>query len=188
MVWLREIDRWLAERVLPFAPDYRRLARRFVGVDEAEDVVQDAYARLVSYDRWREVENPRAMCLRTVRNLALDRLRSADVVHIDRNADIESLDIADDRPDAFRVSAGRTEVERLMALIDALPAQCGRVVRMRKIEGRNPREIAVSLGISVSTVEKHLAKGLELIVAELREQPTAQMVKPSEWIRRRTRK
>lgn len=27
MVWLREINRWLAERVLPFAPDYRRLAK-----------------------------------------------------------------------------------------------------------------------------------------------------------------
>ncbi|MFX7922747.1 sigma factor, partial [Acinetobacter baumannii] len=78
---------------------------------EAEDIVQDAYARLIGYDRWREVENPRAMCLRTVRNLALDRLRSADVVHIDRIADIETLDIADDRPDAFRVSAGRTEVD-----------------------------------------------------------------------------
>lgn len=187
MVWLREIDRWLAERVLPFGPDYRRLARRFVGAGEAEDVVQDAYARLISYDRWREVENPRALCLRTVRNLALDRLRSADVVHIDRIAEIETLDIADDRPDAFRMSAGRTEVERLMALIDALPAQCGRVVRMRKIEGCSPREIAVSLGISVSTVEKHLAKGLELIVAGLREQPTARVVKSGEWIRRRTR-
>lgn len=188
MAWLREIDRWLAERVLPFAPDYRQLARRLVGIDEAEDIVQDAYARLIGYDRWREVENPRAMCLRTVRNLALDRLRSADVVHIDRIADIETLDIADDRPDAFRVSAGRTEVDRLIALIDDLPQQCGRVVRLRKIDGRSPSEIAVLLGISVSTVEKHLAKGLELIVTGLREQPAAQVVKSAEWIRRRTRK
>lgn len=184
---MREIDRWFVQRVLPFGPDYRRLAKRLVGNDEAEDVVQDAYARLIAYDRWREVENPRAMCLRTVRNLALDRLRSADVVHIDRIAEIGTLDLADDRPDSFRVSAGRLEVERLIALIELLPVQCGRVVRMRKIEGRSPREIAVSLGISVSTVEKHLAKGLELIVAGLREQSTTEVVKRGQWIRRRTR-
>jgi RNA polymerase sigma factor (sigma-70 family) len=188
MTWMGEIERWLVKRVLPFAPDYRRLATRLVGKDEADDVVQDAYARLITYERWREVENPRAMCLRTVRNLALDRLRSADVVHIDRIVDIESLHIADDRPDAFRESAGRLEAERLMALIDRLPAQCGRVVRMRKIEGRSPREIAVSLGLSVSTVEKHLAKGLELVILGLRERPAAEVVKSREWLRRRTRK
>jgi RNA polymerase sigma-70 factor (ECF subfamily) len=188
MTWMGEIERWLVERGLPFAPDYRRLATRLVGKDEADDVVQDAYARLITYERWREVENPRAMCLRTVRNLALDRLRSADVVHIDRIVDIESLHIADDRPDAFRESAGRLEAERLMALIDRLPAQCGRVVRMRKIEGRSPREIAVSLGLSVSTVEKHLAKVLELVILGLRERPAAEVVKSREWLRRRTRK
>ena len=78
--------------------------------------------------------------------------------------------------------------DRLIALIDDLPQQCGRVVRLRKIDGRSPSEIAVLLGISVSTVEKHLAKGLELIVTGLREQPAAQVVKSAEWIRRRTRK
>lgn len=188
MTWMREIERWLVERVLPFAPDYRRLASRLVGQDEADDVVQDAYARLIAYERWRDIDNPRAMCLRTVRNLALDRLRSADVIHIDRIAAIETLDIADERPDAFRVSASRLEVERLMALIDRLPSQCGRVVRMRKIEGRSPREIAVSLGLSVSTVEKHLAKGLELVILGLREQPATEVVKSREWLRRRTRR
>jgi RNA polymerase sigma factor (sigma-70 family) len=185
--WLREIDRWFAEHILPFAPDYRRLAIRLVGTDEADDIVQEAYARLIGYERWREVENPRALCLRTVRNLAIDRLRSADVIHIDRVAELEELDFPDDAPDAFRTVAARMDAERLARLIDQLPSQCARVVRMRKIEGRSPREIAVSLGISVSTVEKHLAKGLAATVAGLRNGQSQETERSRGWLRRRTR-
>jgi hypothetical protein len=102
-------DRALARRAdAAVRADYRRLATRLVGNDDADDVVQDACARLITYDRWREIDNPRAMCLRTVRNLALDRLRSADVVHKDRIADVESLDIADECPDAFWVTICRS--------------------------------------------------------------------------------
>jgi RNA polymerase sigma factor (sigma-70 family) len=187
VTWLRDIDRWLAEGVLPYAAEYRRLASRLVGPDEAADVVQDAYARLMAYERWREIEDPRAWCLRVVRNLASDRLRTADVVHIDRAARIETLDPADDRPDAFRVAAGRIDAERLLALLDRLPNQCARVVKMRKIEGRSPREIAVSLGLSVSTVEKHLAKGLALVAAGLRGDVGAETIRERPWVRRRTR-
>lgn len=187
VAWLRDIDRWLIQHVLPSAADYLRLAKRLVGTDEADDIVQEAYARLVAYDRWRDVANPRALCLRAVRNIGIDRLRSADVVHIDRLSAVESIDLSDDQPDAFRVVAGRDFVERLVALIDALPPQRGRVVRMRKIEGRAPQEIAVTLGISVSTVEKHLAKGLLAIADGLDGAEAGNVVKSRPWARRRDR-
>ena len=38
---------WAIERVLPAAADYRKFATRLVGPDEADDIVQEAYARLV---------------------------------------------------------------------------------------------------------------------------------------------
>jgi RNA polymerase sigma-70 factor (ECF subfamily) len=53
--------------------------------------------------------------------------------------------------------------EELRALADAiaeLPAQCRRVFTLRKVYSLSPDEIAVRLGLSVSTVEKHLVKGL----------------------------
>ena len=35
---------------------------------------------------------------------------------------------------------------------------------MRKFEDRTPREIAIELGISVSTVETHLARGMQQLM------------------------
>lgn len=42
----------------------------------------------------------------------------------------------------------------------ALPPQCRQVLVLRKVYGLSQREVAVHLDISVSTVEKHLAKAL----------------------------
>ena len=184
MRWLREIDGWLIDSVLPHGREFRAAAARVVGRDEAEDVVQEAYGRLLGYANWREIIDPRAFCLRVIRNLALERLRKADVVNIDRIASLDALDVADEAPNSFRHASARLEVDRLIALIDALPPQCGRVVRLRKLEGQTPSEIAVHLGLSVSTVETHLAKGLARLTEGMREIET----KGTTWPKIRARR
>lgn len=182
MTWLRDIDRWLIEAVLPHRAELKKHAARVVGADDADDLVQDALARLLSYANWREIANPRAFCLTIVRNLAIEKLRRARVVRLDAMA---ALDLADDAPDAFRRTAARIEVERLLAWIDELPPQCARVIRMRKIEGLPPRDIAVCLGITVSTVETHLAKGLARLTVRMRDHETEGANWPTNEAKRR---
>ncbi len=163
MSWLRDIDRWFMAEVLPHAAAYRARASHFCGRDNADDLVQEAYARVLAVPDHRTIGSPRAFVLTVVHNLALERLRRANVVKIDLLASIETLDFADPAPDAFTVAAGRSEVVHLLKLIDALPPQCGQVMKMRKIQGLPPAAIAKALSISVSTVEKHIAKGLALV-------------------------
>jgi RNA polymerase sigma-70 factor (ECF subfamily) len=50
-----------------------------------------------------------------------------------------------------------------MSAISQLPPQCRKVVIMRRIDELRPRDIAQKLGISLSTVEKHLARGMVLL-------------------------
>lgn len=154
--------------VLPFGPAYRRKAALFCGVGEADDLVQDAYARVLAVADYRSIHNPRAFVLTIVQNLAIERLRRAQVVSIDHLASIDALVLADPAPDAFSVAAGKADLDHLLHLIDALPPQCARVVRLRKIDGLAPGAIAERLSISVSTVEKHLAKGLSLLTTAMR--------------------
>lgn len=163
MSWLRDIDRWFMADVLPHAAAYRARAAHFCGGEEAEDIVQEAYARVLGVADHRVISSPRAFVLTIVHNLALERLRRANVVRFDVLASLDTLDIADPAPDAFAVMAGRSEVRNLMRLIDSLPPQCARAMRMRKIQGLPPAAIAEALSISISTVEKHIAKGLALV-------------------------
>jgi DNA-directed RNA polymerase specialized sigma24 family protein len=65
-------DTFIAHRELMFSMAYRMLGT----VADAEDVVQDAWLRWSAAPR-DDVAEPRAYLLRTVTNIALNRLRSA---------------------------------------------------------------------------------------------------------------
>lgn len=169
MSWLRDIDRWFMAEVLPHAAAYRARAAHFCGRDEAEDLVQEAYARVLATPDYRAIAAPRGFVLTVVHNLALERLRRANVVRIDFLASLDVLDVADPAPDAFAVSSGRSDLQLLLRLIDDLPPQCARVMHMRKIQQLPPSRIAHELSISLSTVEKHIAKGLALVTKARRD-------------------
>lgn len=189
MAWLRDIDRWLIDAVMPAAPRYRALATRLIGSGEAEDLVQEAYAKLLASSNWRSINSPVAFTLQIVRNLALDRLRRSSVVRIQQVTALDPIDVEDDAPDAYSIVAARRELARVLELVDELPPQCRTVVRMRKFDGLSPQVIADSLGLSVSTVEKHLAKGVATIASGLTGGLAASDEKdrPRPWTRRRNR-
>jgi RNA polymerase sigma-70 factor (TIGR02957 family) len=68
-------DVFSEHRRLLFGVAYRMLG----SVADAEDIVQDAWLRWSEVDADGKVENPRAYLIRTVTNLSLNRLRSAQV-------------------------------------------------------------------------------------------------------------
>ncbi|MET4897858.1 RNA polymerase sigma factor [Sphingomonadaceae bacterium jetA1] len=169
MSWLRPIDAWFASAILPHEPDLLRQARRWAAdEDEARDLVQEAYVQLFQLTAWDGIANPAAYTVRIIRNCALQRMRRARIVPIRQFAGLEELDLADPLPDSFAVAAGREEWRRLTAGIDALPPACRRVVLMRKFDDMPPRAIAEKLGLSLSTVEKQLARGIELLSRTMR--------------------
>lgn len=168
MAWLREIDKWFAEAVLPSAPVYRAYARKLTGdAVEAEDLVQEAYAKVLGVPDWRRLEQPERFVLTIIRNLAFERFRRAKVVGIRQIGVLEMEALPDPAPDAHAVTSAREELLRVLEAVDRLPEQCRRVVTLRKMEGLSPGQIAVRLNLSISTVEKHLAKGLMLLTKSL---------------------
>lgn len=168
MAWLRDIDKWFAEAVLPFAANYRAYARKLTrDAAEAEDLVQEAYAKVLGVPDWRRLERPERFVLAIIRNLAFERLRRAKVVGIRQIGVLEMEALPDPAPDAYAVASAREELLRVIEAVDRLPEQCRRVVTLRKMEGLSPSQIAVRLNLSISTVEKHLAKGLALLTKAL---------------------
>lgn len=160
---------WFRREILPLEPalyaQARRLCRR--RPDDAEDLVQDVLAKLIVLENWREVDNVGAFAARTMRNLVLQAVRRSKVVAIDAVADLDDLGLAQDDPDPETIMVGRDELRVLAILIGELPPQCRRVFTLRKAYGLSHQQIAVSLGLSISTVEKHVAKGLHYCAEQL---------------------
>lgn len=152
----------------------RLLTARTGRAAEAEDIVQEMYERLAALpDGGETVENVPAFLNRMALNLAFDRQRSGsraaarDGEWLSANALVEGPEPIAEAPTAEQVASGRQELRLLRDAIDALPPQGKRVFEMHKLQGRPHAEVAATLGISRSAVEKHMAAAMKNLLKRL---------------------
>ena len=179
---------WFRREILPLEGELRAYIRRLTrDPASAEDLLHDTFARIIAADSWREIDSPTAFAIRTARNVVYDSLRRQKVVAIDFVADVGALGLADDAADPETALVARDELKRLRAIVEALPTQQRRVFTLRKVYGLPPGEIAERLGLSVSTVEKHLVKAVRACAEALAREDEAGVIRPkrSLWTRQR---
>ncbi len=156
---------WLAEHVLPFEPDLRYwLARRVPLRQDVEDVVQETYAILAGLPDVSHVRQPRAYLYTVAQSVVLQQLRRAQVVSIEAMADIEQLQLPGEDASPEQRASSRQELWRVWELIGQLPDKCRQAFLLRRVEGCSQREIAERMRISENTVEKHVCKGIRLLM------------------------
>jgi RNA polymerase sigma-70 factor (ECF subfamily) len=167
---------WFRREVLPLEPQllaYARSLLRRAGGDP-EDLVHETFARLMGCATWREVQHPPSFATRTMKNLVLNEARRRAIVTFDVVADVDRLGFTDPAANPEEAAASRDELRRLIGLIQAMPTQMRRVFTLQRVYGLSQSEIAVRLGLSVSTVEKHAVRGLRFCSDRLaREAQTA---------------
>ncbi|WP_133244977.1 RNA polymerase sigma factor [Caulobacter radicis] len=155
-------------QVLPLEPLLLASARRLVDdPDAARDLVQEAFAKVLSMEGWATIEKPHAYLLRTMRNLSIEHLRRLRILRFEQLALVDGFDIADEAPDAFRILSGQEQMARLKAAIQILPERCRVVFVLQRFEEKSPRDIARQLGVSLSTLEKRLARAHYLLARTL---------------------
>lgn len=164
-----EIVAWMGSEILPHEGEVRRWLARRLSSAQVDDVVQEAYCRLVALEGVGHIENARAYFYMTVRSIIAAQVRRARIVRIDSVAEMEALNIVEDEPSPERVVWARRELDRVRDLIEGLPAKCRRVFILRRVEGVSQKEIARRLGISESTVESQAVRGLKLVLKALSE-------------------
>lgn len=153
-----DMDEWFARNVLPHEPELRRWLARVAADLDQDDLVQETYASLAR--EWTTVRNPRGFMFKVARNLLIGRLRHKRIVNIVTIADLETLRVIDGQATGEQALVGREELSMLQQALAALPERCRQVLMLRKIDGLSQREVAVRLGLSESTVEKHVSAGI----------------------------
>jgi len=142
----------------PFARVKAALLRRGRSDQDADDLVQEAWLRLACYEENQSVEKPEAFLMRVALNLSVDLQRSrttrGDEVMLD---DVVLVDIA---PSAEAVLLAKERTARLSACLTRLSEQTRNIFLAHRVEGLTYRVIAARHAVSVSTVEKHVAKAL----------------------------
>lgn len=136
---------------------------------DVDDLLQDLYIKVAGLPAKTEVRDPRAYLYRLASNLVMDRWRSArrsaarDGAWRMVSHNIGGLEDVDDAPSAEDVVASRDRFARLLATLSRLPPKTQTVFRMHKFEGLSYAEVADRLGISRSSVEKHMMDTLRIL-------------------------
>jgi len=156
---------WLAEHVLPFEPGLRDWLRRRLSVrQDVDDVIQETYAILAALADVSHIRQPRAYVYQVAQSVVLQQVRRAQVVSIEAVAEIDRLAISGDEACPERTASSRQELARIGALIEGLPDKCREAFVLRRVEGYSQREIAQRMQISENTVEKHICKGIRVLM------------------------
>ena len=139
------------------------LARR----EDAEDVAQETYVRLVRAGSARAVRDARSRVMfRAATNLAYDRFRQRRAHG--RQDDAELAELPDEAPDAERIVAMEQAVRVVERTLLALPPRCRQVFLLRTSHEQSYEAIAERLGISKRTVEREMQTALDACQRELR--------------------
>jgi RNA polymerase sigma factor (sigma-70 family) len=151
----------LLDQVFSHRAALQKYLRKFVGTsDDVDDLVQEAYVRVCALPSSQVVESPRALLFRIAHNLAVDRARQRVSHATDDVADFEPLNVFSQEAEPDEQADLRRRFESFCAVVDSLPPLCRRVFVLRKVYQLSHAEIAEVLGLSHSTIEKHVAKGL----------------------------
>lgn len=143
----------------------RAILRRFFPrpVDLA-DGIQEAYARLLGLPdgELARIRSPAAFLVRVARNVAVEWTRQRRLMPRDALSELRLVELPDNGPSTVDVLSQREELDLMNRAIAALPDRCRKVLVLRRLQGVSQKEIAVQLGISENTVEKHASNGLKL--------------------------
>lgn len=164
-----ELDNWFIREILVHEQALAHYLKRcWPHRDELHDLRQEVYARVYEAAARTRPTLPKAFMFTTARHLMTDRLRRSRVVSIEPVGDFESSNVyLMDEVSPERWLGTRQTLRRLAEVLDALPDRCREVVWLRRVEELSQKDVALRLGISGRTVEKHLAKGMRLIADRL---------------------
>jgi RNA polymerase sigma factor (sigma-70 family) len=161
---------WFVNQVFQHrAALHRYLGKLTSGAEDVEDLVQETYVRMYALPDFHLVESPKALLFRIAHNLAVERARRHKAQATDTVADLEALTVFSEEAPPEEQTDARHRFESFCAAVERLPPICRRVFVLRKVHKLPHAEISEVLGVSESTIEKHVAKGLVRCREYLRE-------------------
>ncbi|MGA0563828.1 RNA polymerase sigma factor [Ancylobacter sp. VNQ12] len=145
----------------------RYLHRRVRDRHVASDLVQDTFVNLLERPDSR-INDIRAYVYTVARNLLLNHLKQEARRRTDPMPPEAFGDIAADQPSPEEAVDARQQLERVYAMVQELPRRTQEIFVLNRIDGLTHAQVAQRLGLSESTVQKHLAMAIAHMTRRMR--------------------
>jgi RNA polymerase sigma-70 factor (ECF subfamily) len=143
------------------------LRQRLRSAEDANDVAQEAYIRMMQYQNSTAIRSPSSMLFRIAINVANDLGRSDQVRRVSDQCSLEAVDLVSDTPSPEREVSAIQELKLLREAIEDLPPKCRQVFLLSRMRRMTYPQIAAHCGISVKMVEKHISRALAVCMEKV---------------------
>jgi RNA polymerase sigma-70 factor (ECF subfamily) len=135
------------------------VVKRVGNRETASDIVQDVFSRLLAAGPREHVDDDRRVLFASIRNAAIEHHRMANRRIRLMAGFLPEQYIADSPSPGERLEA-RQALSALDNALSELSPRCKDIFLLRRVYGLSNEQIAQRHGISVNSVEKHIARAL----------------------------
>lgn len=143
--------------------------RRVREREEVDDLVQEVFARLLQRGRVAELGDLRSYLFETAASVLIDRARKRQSRHATAHEAFDPEHHSLEDFPADRVLIGEEALSRASRALVELPERARTIFILRRLEGLGYQDIAQRLGVSLSLVEKQMAKAVAYLTRRMSE-------------------
>lgn len=149
------------------APLLRFLTQRTGSVEDAKEIAQDAYVKVLAVERDDSIASLASYLWRSALNLMTDHGRRRLVR--ERFAQVVQAEAEQVAPSTETVVDARQRLELLERAVGKLPPRCVEAFLLRVVQGRPFDEVGHEMGISARMAKVYVARALASLHASLEE-------------------
>lgn len=149
---------------------FRYLTGLVASSEDAAELVQESYARLLQHDEVAQLEAvSRTYLFQIATNLARDHYRRRITRHSLAHIDVDELEIADECAEPEHRMVWDQTIHAVKGGIKELPPLTRRIFLLSRFRDKTYPQIAALLGVSTRTVERKMSEAMQILAARLGE-------------------
>ncbi|HGN1706630.1 TPA: RNA polymerase sigma factor [Providencia rettgeri] len=128
------------------------------------DIMQESFTRMAEFMTHSTIQDIDAYLYRVAKNLMVDHFRQQKKQQSITISDEQWQGIPSREKSLEAVAIRDQQLKQIQHIIQTLPSRTQEIFRLHREEGLTQTEVAQQLNISLSTVEKHLANALAMLI------------------------
>jgi RNA polymerase sigma factor (sigma-70 family) len=151
-----------------YVPGLRRYFAKRVPAAQIDDLIQEVFLRLQAHHGKAPIEHLDRYLFTVAASVLTDQARRRVVRHDSAHESFEERHHPVEERSPERVLSDREDLDMVMQAIDGLPPRTRDVFVLHRFEEMSGSSIAVALGLSISAVEKHIMRALQVLHERLK--------------------
>ena len=128
--------------------------------EDPEDMTQQVFIKLMHAVKQTKFTFSKNLIFVIARNALIDRMRWRRSHYVDQHDMVDENIINSEAPLPDRILEGKQRLDIFFGHLDDLPLRCRQVFLLHRVYNLSQKQVAERLGISLSTVHKHMMNAM----------------------------